>query len=255
MSSKNATFPKLLSVSADAKTVKGEKQGYLTGVMYLAPYKLSGYQVCPRATKGCAEACLGWQAGRVAIVQAGTDTNTIRDSRVAKTRAYFEQRDAFMAQLVKEIAALVRKARRQNMVPVVRLNGSSDIPFERIAVGDAPNIMALFPDVQFYDYTAVAKRAFDAARHAWTMPANYHLTFSRKETVRNHFEATAVLQAGGTVAAVFDKVPEAWESFKVIDGDDSDLRFLDPAGVIVGLKAKGAARKDTSGFVIRTAAA
>jgi hypothetical protein len=171
---------------------------------------------------------------------------------MAKTAAFFEQRATFMAQLAKEIAALVRKARRQNMVPVVRLNGSSDIPFERIAVDGAPSIMALFPDVQFYDYTAVPKRAIAAARGA--TPANYHITFSRKETAANHVEASTVLQAGGTVAAVFDKVPETWEGYQVIDGDESDLRFLDPAGVIVGLKAKGAARKDTSGFVIHTAA-
>jgi hypothetical protein len=261
---------KLLSISSDAKTVKGEALGYLTGVMYLAPAKLSGYQVCPKASDGCSAACLGWYAGRANIVKKGGSTNKIRDARIAKTRWFFEDREGFMAQLVKEIAALVRKAERDGMVPVVRLNGSSDIPWERVPIatranglGDGlellgENIMELFPDVQFYDYTKRANRK--------DLPANYHLTFSLAED--NDAEALEALGNGMNVAMVVTALPEFasltsddklvpcyWldgsnkPTWRVIDGDDSDLRFKDPKGVIVGLKAKGDARKDTSGFV------
>jgi hypothetical protein len=235
-------MPKLLSISADAKTVKGEKQGYLTGVMYLAPADLSGFEVCPMASAGCRKACLGWHAGRVNILKKGARTNTIRDSRIAKTRMYFEDRAAFMEQLEKEIAALIRKAKREGLTPVVRLNGSSDIPWERVPVEGAANIMAIFPQVQFYDYTKRANRR--------DLPANYHLTFSLAE---DNMESAAIAQHHGlNVAVVFRTLPESFMQAPVIDGDESDLRFLDPKaerGVIVGLKAKGDARKDTSGFV------
>jgi hypothetical protein len=237
---------KLLSVSADAKTVKGEKLGYLTGVMYFAPADLSGYEVCPMRSKGCSAACLGWNAGRANIIKRGDTTNTIRDSRAAKTRWYFEDRAAFMGALVKEIKALIRKAKRQELTPVVRLNGSSDIPWERVPVNGADNIMALFPAITFYDYTKRHNRR--------ELPHNYSLTYSLDED--NDSRAEQAFRNGMNVAAVFFDVPKTFQLGStiapVIDGDASDLRFKDATGVVVGLKAKGDAKNDNSGFVRAT---
>jgi len=241
---------KLLSINADAKTIKGVKAGFLTGVMYMAPADLSGHNVCPQASAGCKTACLGWYAGRANIIKRGDDTNTIRDSRLEKTKLYFDDRATFMNLLVKEIKALVRKAKREGLTPVVRLNGSSDIAFERVTWGlNSFNIMDMFPDVQFYDYTKVTKRALAFAKG--NMPKNYHVTFSATED--NGDACADVLLNGGNVAMVFDKVPGMHIGYTVIDGDETDLRFKDKAGVIVGLKAKGDAKNDKSGFVRRAA--
>jgi hypothetical protein len=246
---------KLLSVSADSKTVKGEKLGYLTGILYLAPGDLSGREVCPKRSKGCSDSCLGAHAGRVTFIPS------IMKSRLAKTDWYFDDRDSFMTQLVKDINALIRKAKREGLTPVVRLNGSSDIPWERVIISTQTehgtyhgNIMQMFPNVQFYDYTKRANRR--------DLPSNYHLTFSLAED--NDAEAFEALGNGMNVAAVFHTVPTEYVFgpkvsmgprtivYPVIDGDASDLRFLDEApafGCIVGLKAKGGAKADTSGFV------
>ena len=236
---------KLLNVDANAKTVKGQKKGYLTAVLYFAPANLSGYEVCPMRSAGCTAACLN-TAGRAGIIKRGETTNPIQLARIAKTRWYFEDREAFMAQLIKEIGAFLRKAERMGLTPTVRLNGTSDIPWERIPVPfGGTNIMALFPDVQFYDYTKRANRR--------DLPRNYHLTFSLAED--NDENAAKALINGMNVAAVFFKVPVGARyhltgyDVEVVDGDENDLRFLDPHLVIVGLKAKGKARTDQSGFV------
>lgn len=244
---------KLLAIDTNAKTVKGQKKGFMTGILYLAPAKLSGYEVCPQRSAGCTAACLN-TAGRGAF-------NNVQASRIAKTKWYFEDRASFMAQLVKDIRALIRKAEREGFTPVVRLNGTSDIPWERVPVSSRQfglaNIMGLFPDVQFYDYTKITKRALAHARG--DMPANYHVTFSMTES--NDDDADRVLAAGGNVAVVFKTIPATYRGAGVVDGDESDLRHLDAydqaqgmaslkhSGVVVGLKAKGKARKDTSGFV------
>jgi hypothetical protein len=128
------------------------------------------------------------------------------------------------------------------MTPCVRLNGTSDLPWHNI--GD---IMQSFPEIQFYDYTPNANRMIQFLKGE--LPSNYHLTFSRKEN--NEALCDLILSMGGNVAMVFDKVPKKFKGYKVIDGDESDLRFLDEKNVIVGLKAKGKGKKDTSGFVIK----
>lgn len=235
--------PKLLSVAADAKTVKGQKMGYLTGVLYLAPHTISGYQVCPKASEGCRLACL-YTAGR------GIYTNT-QNARIAKTKRFHEDRDGFMAQLVNEVEALIRKAKRENLIPVVRLNGTSDLPWEKIKCnrnGVAyASIMEAFADVQFYDYTKVLGRS-----KALSLP-NYSLTFSLAED--NDAAAMKALQEGFNVAVVMkvgrkEDKPANWGGFPVVNGDETDLRFLDPqGGHIVGLFPKGKAGKDTLGFV------
>lgn len=235
--------PKLLSVAADAKTVKGQKMGYLTGVLYLAPHTISGYQVCPKASEGCRLACL-YTAGR------GVYTNT-QNSRIAKTKRFHEDRDGFMAQLVDEMEALIRKAKREGMIPVVRLNGTSDLPWEKIKCNrngvTYASIMEAFADVTFYDYSAILGRT-----KALNLP-NYHLTFSLKEN--NDSDAIEAIKQGYNVAVVMnigrkEEKPKTWGGYPVHNGDETDLRFLDPqGGYIIGLFPKGKARKDNFGFV------
>ena len=224
---------KLLNIDANAKTVKGQGRGYMTAILYLAPADESGYEVCPMASQGCRKACLN-KAGMGAF-------SNVQAARVAKTRLYFEDREVFMAQLMGEVRAFIRKAFKAGLIPVVRLNGTSDIPWERVPVEGKPNIMAHFPTVQFYDYTKRHNRR--------DLPDNYHLTFSLAED--NDTRASAAASNGANVAVVFrtDKFPTTFMGMPVVDGDADDLRFLDGKGVVVGLKAKGPAKKDTSGFV------
>lgn len=233
----------LLSISADAKTIKGNKLGIMTGVLYLAPHNLSGFQVCPKASEGCKLACL-YTAGRGVYTKC-------QDARINKTRWFFENRESFMQTIVSDIARLIRKADRNNMIPAVRLNGTSDIAWEKIAcVKDGikyASIMEAYPTVQFYDYSAILGRT-----KALQMK-NYHLTFSLKEN--NDKDAAKALAQGYNVAVVMrlgrtEKKPKTWSGYPVVNGDETDVRFLDPKhGHIIGLFPKGRGRKDTSGFV------
>jgi hypothetical protein len=235
---------KLLSIGSDSKTVKGEKFGYLTGILYLAPSDVSGLiNTCPHASKGCRLACL-YSAGRGAF-------SNVQKARIEKTRKFVKEREAFMNQLIYDIGKLKRKASKEGKIPCVRLNGTSDIPWEDIKVNDTTSIMQLFKTVQFYDYTKNARRMRESIPVAGVTsywPENYHLTFSRSET--NQKDCIDILNKGGNVAAVFRVVPPESFGVTVVDGDLSDLRFLDPEGVVVGLKAKGKAKKDLSGFVL-----
>jgi hypothetical protein len=231
----------LLGISTDAKTVKGEKYGYLTGIMYLAPSNQSGIiNTCPMASKGCRMACL-YTAGM------GSFAN-VKAARIKKTVFFATEREAFMAQLCIDIERLIVKAKKAGLIPAVRLNGTSDIDWENIPVKGFENIFAVFPHVQFYDYTARPQRAIDYAMGK--MPANYQLTFSKKEN--NDTAVSNVVSAGGNVAVVFstENFPETYLGRMVINGDESDLRFNDDKGIIVGLKAKGKAKQDDSGFVV-----
>lgn len=224
--------------------MKGEAFGYRTFILHLAPSNVSGYNVCPMASPGCRAACLN-TAGR------GRFDNT-QNARIRKTRLFYENRDAFMVLLVKDIRAAIRNAERNNLIPVFRLNGTSDIRWETVTVGTkanstfmAANIMALFPNVQFYDYTKIANRR--------NIPANYHLTFSRSED--NDQAVSAAMGLGMNVAIVFNTkkgkpLPEYYLGRSVLDGDESDLRFLDSIRSIVGLRGKGDAKKDSSNFVV-----
>lgn len=220
----------VLSIQADAKTKKGDARGYLTGILYFAPSKLSGIDVCPMASQGCIAACL-FSAGR------GRFYLTTRQ-RIVKTLAYHLNQKRFIETVKKSIRSLLVKAKNKNMVPVVRLNGTSDIAFDR-----KTDIMQTFPNVQFYDYTKIAQR------YLFPIPANYSLTFSLSET--NDADASFVLARGENVAVVFRDgiLPDTYMGYPVVDGDETDLRFLDKKGCIVGLKAKGRAKKDTTGFV------
>ena len=234
------TRKKLLTIGADSKTVKGEKFGFLTGIQYLAPFDLSGVNLCPFAPSAkCHEGCLN-TAGRGAM-------NSIQIARLKKTMYYLENRAYFFENLWLDIESVIRKARRENLTPVIRLNGTSDILWERQSFKRAGieyrNIFEAFPNVQFYDYTKDAKNRDQ-------LPVNYDLTFSLSGADGfARFNALA-LSKGMRAAAVFrDRLPAEFMGRKVINGDESDLRFLDDKNVIIGLKAKGRARHDKTGFV------
>ena len=226
-----------LLTTQNYKTSKGEKLGILTGILYLAPAKISGYEVCPRRSEGCTKACL-FTAGMGAF-------SNVQQARINKTKLFFEQREEFMNQLRKDIAALIKKAKKMNMTPAVRLNGTSDIEWTRFG------IMEEFPDLQWYDYTKVLNRLEKG------IPTNYHITFSKNES--NDAECEAALKLGANVAVVFntkkgEALPETWKGFPVFDGDDTDARFLDPkGGYVIGLRAKGQAKKDKTNFVVNVA--
>ena len=227
-----------LLTTANAKIRKGEKIGFKTFGIHLAPASLSGFNVCKDASAGCAASCLN-TAGMGAF-------SNVQLARIEKTRLFFKNKVAFLAQLIKEIAAAIKSAEKQGLTAVFRLNLTSDLPWEKIKLNDK-TAFQLFPQVTFYDYTKSPERM--TAFLAGEMPKNYHLTFSKSET--NGAIAESILKSGGNVAMVFRKsLPSKWLGAEVINGDETDLRFLDGAGKIIGLVEKGKAKKDESGFVI-----
>jgi hypothetical protein len=251
----------LATPESNPKVAKNGKVDVLTAPLHLAPYNLSGFQVCAQASVGCAAACLHTAGNPAYMAQKDA-------SRKAKTVAYFKVRDAFMAVLFFEIAALERKANQRGMECGVRLNATSDLPWERRKVnvnGTDVFLMDYFPEVQFYDYTKITKRA--TAFGKGKMPENYHLTFSKTED--NDADCIKVLEAGGNVAVVCSlpvyktakatgSLPYPYDTPDAIDGDAHDYRPADGdrrgkilGGLIVALKAKGDAKHDTSGFVLR----
>jgi hypothetical protein len=233
---------KLLS-TANPKIQKGTKLGYLSFILHLAPADLSGHNTCPKATAGCKSACLN-TAGRGGMFKRGENTNTIQKARIRKTKYFYEDRAGFMLDLAYDIQKAVAFAKKQGLTPVIRLNGTSDLSWEKyeVPVFCTSNIFELFPDVQFYDYTKILGRKVADIK-------NYHLTFSKADG--NDADVARAMQQGMNVAAVFDEMPADYMGKEVINADETDLRFLDPKGVIAGLKAKGRAKKDYTGFVIR----
>lgn len=230
---------KLLNIDNNAKTVKGQKKGYMTAILYLAPADLSQkLNVCPAASAGCKKACLNL-AGRGRM-------NLVQEARIRKTLFFHYQRDVFMKTLHKEISSFIKLAAKKDLIPCIRLNGTSDIRWETIDYIDSndiahESIVKAFPNIQFYDYTKMLGRK---------VPSNYHLTFSRSED--NELLVQKALKKGMNVAMVFSPVPPSkYKNRAVINGDESDLRFLDGKRKIIGLKAKGKAKKDNSGFVIK----
>lgn len=230
---------KSLITSGDAKTIKGEKLGYRTGIMYLSPADSSGIiNVCPKASTGCKAMCLNTAGrGQMAMVQ---------QVRLARTLFLKENPAEFANQLEKEITSLVFSAKRANMIPAIRINGTSDLPKLAMPIAERwENYQSGF--VQFYDYTKIPQ--------PWKrVRKNYDITFSRSET--NEKDCLAALDNGINVAVVFstkkgEKLPDEFWGYEVINGDEHDLRFLDKKGVVVGLTAKGRAKKDTSGFVVK----
>jgi hypothetical protein len=239
----------LLSVG-NPKTLKGMEQGYNTYILHLAPATLSGYNTCPKATHGCVAACLN-TAGRGGMFKRGENTNTIQKARIRKTQFFYEKRDCFMRTLVADIELAIKQSAKKGLIPVFRLNGTSDLSWEKYSVvrnGELfTNIFAAFPNVQFYDYTKVIGRKVAGI-------TNYHLTFSMADG--NYLDCKRAVEEGLNIAVVFGikkgtAMPKKFfnSNMTVFNGDESDLRFLDPKNSIIGLYAKGKAKKDTSGFV------
>ena len=224
---------KLLNIDNNAKTVKGQKYGFMTAILYLAPSNQSGFNVCPQASKGCKKACL-YTAGHGAY-------DSVKQGRINKTLWYIQERKTFLDKLRKEINAFIKKAKSKGLVPCIRLNGTSDISWENTGLIDE------FKSIQWYDYTKVYKRALKFVNG--TLPKNYHITYSLNED--NKKQAFDILKKGGNISVVFRKsLPKKFMSYKVVNADINDLRFLDPHNSIAGLVAKGKAKNDYSGFVL-----
>lgn len=222
---------RLLTLS-NPKTVKGESLGWLTGILHLAPARIArvrGFNACPDHTPGCVSKCLFHQ-GRGRMPQ-------VSEARIRRTRLWKADPDLFLTDLHSDLEALVRLAQRRGMKAACRLNGTSDIPWER----EAPEVFS--HPVRFYDYTK------SRARAETVNPAQYDLTYSWSEKgalslVGDPFQRVAVVFRG--------ELPETWHGVPVIDGDEHDLRFLEPRGVVIGLSPKGTAKKDRRGFVVDT---
>jgi len=226
---------KLLSVDADTKTIKGREIGFLTGILYLAPYDLSGVNLCPFAKVAqCHVACLN-TAGR------GNFEN-VKSARLRKAKLFNDNKPEFFTQLIEDIHKLKAQAKKQNLQPVVRLNGTSDIEFENIKVAGEYTIFDLFPDLQFYDYTKNPNRK--------NLPANYDVTFSYSGVDSFIKFNRQALKNNMRIATVFKILPAQFLGREVINGDEHDARFIEDKNVIIGLKAKGKARQDKTGFVI-----
>jgi len=230
---------KLIASGADAKTTKGNGDKYETAIMYMQPWKSAGINVCANAEiAGCIDGCL-FTAGRGAF-------SNVQQSRAKKTAWFAADRDGFMAQLIVDVTKFIKYCGKQGVTPVIRLNGTSDIRWERIPVGDYAHIFAAFPDVQWYDYTKIANRKCDNI-------SNYHLTFSYSAANPLYAKQVKIaMDKGMNMAVVWRSVsviPDNFMGRNVVSGDADDLRFLDPKGVMVSLYAKGRAKKDTSGFV------
>ena len=223
----------LLNYYSQTKMAKGERFGYKTAILHLAPFKLSGKNVCPNASKACAAACLN-TSGRGQM-------NSVQDARINKTNAFWKDRVQFLKDLDQEIKQLSKRADQAGFKFAVRLNGTSDLPWHRYKL-NGQNLMDLNPGVQFYDYTKV----FNYLDHD---VKNYYVVYSYSG--ENHKECNAALRMGVNVAIVFkDKLPKKFKGRKVIDGDKHDLRFKErQCGAIIGLRAKGLAKKQVSDFV------
>jgi hypothetical protein len=218
----------------NAKTAKSDKAGeYLTAILYLLP----DLELCPMSERaGCAAACLN-TAGRGAF-------SNVQEARQRKSQAFKANPIAFVDELKLDIHWFLRYCERRGKKPAVRLNGTSDIDWSKIkCTTNKKTLFENFPEVMFYDYTKMVKRKpLD----------NWHLTASYSEASAKY--ADMVAASDKNIAVVFrDRLPKEFLGRPVINGDKHDLRFLDPHGVVVGLLAKGSAKRDTSGFVIARA--
>jgi hypothetical protein len=240
---------KLIASGQNAKTVKGDGTDYETAIMYLAPFTQAGVgNVCAMAERAaCFEGCLN-SAGRGAF-------NNVQTARIKKTVRYMREREAFLADLVADLVRFSNYCKRKGVKPCVRLNGTSDIQWERhhpvtIEGVRYDSVMAAFPDVQFYDYTKIYTRVDKP------LPCNYDLTLSYSEANEQYAEEIRKRVAAGVAnaAVVFRTraiVERELAKPMTIDGDETDMRFTDPkGGYVVALYAKGKAKRDTSGFVI-----
>jgi hypothetical protein len=262
-------FPTIFSTDS-AKAAKASGYGYLNAIHYMAPHSSAGVgNLCSNASPQCIALCLGMYSGQAAIVSDLVNgTNATRESRKKKARLFMSNRAAYMNEMARAIVKIIHKAKRENLTPCIRPNGSTDIPYERIRFNLEPKTIAklepltgklrrvenvtlleLFHWVQFVDYTKNPNRLGKA-------PANLDLTLSYSGN--NSDVCVDALLAGHNVAIVFHGgLPESFAGFPVINGDLHDLRHLDAkGGFIVGLTPKGAtAKRDKSGFCVNWQAA
>lgn len=234
---------KLIIAGGNAKTIKGDGTEYLTAIMYLRPWKNTfGGQVlnvCANAEiADCHGPCLN-TAGR-------GKQNNVQNWRMGKTERFWMEREGFMVDLINDLRQFRNKCAKLGVKPCVRLNGTSDIRWENIIV-DGKSVMEWYPDIQFYDYTKIANRKVSHLK-------NYHLTFSYSAANPIFLRQVDIALARGmNIAVVFrnkNAIPTEFLGRPVVNGDADDLRFLDPAGSVVALYAKGRAKKDKTGFVV-----
>ena len=228
----------LLSVSSNAKTSKSDElyPNTLTAILYLAPHTLGGHgNVCADATEGCKQTCL-YTAGRGKF-------NTVQQARIKRTSLFFTDLPLFKKSLIEDLKHFQAYCKEHSLQGYVRLNGTSDIDWQKIKMTDTQTIFEVYPSLTFYDYTKNAKRE--------SKFKNYSLTFSYSESI-TITTIKAKLKQDVNVAVVFDEVPAKWKGIEVVDGDLSDLRPMDKKKVIIGLKAKGLAKTIKTDFVIKT---
>jgi hypothetical protein len=225
----------VIFTAKNPKVIKSQKSAspYFTLILHLAPANNSGYEVCPYSSAGCRAGCL-YTSGR------GACTN-VKTARIRRTVMFRESNMEFRSMVLADLYKLDRLCGENGMVGAVRMNGTSDIDW----VEEWYELFGMFPSIQFYDYTK------DPLRMGVVLPPNYHLTFSRSED--NDDDVDAIMESGfGNVAVVFDKeLPEYYNGYPVVSGENDDERFLDPDDCIIGLIAKGKARRDCSGFVVK----
>ena len=219
----------LLSVGTNAKTKKGDSEEAITAIQYLAPSLNSGYETCAGKSEGCSAACL-FTAGRGAM-------NSVQQARIRKTKLFFEDNEKYINYLEEDLSLLDKYGKDNNMSVYVRLNGTSDLDFISL------NIFDKYNDLKFYDYTKIKERL------SLDLPDNYRLTYSKDERTTEE-EVLEIINLAN-VAVVFDNSPETYLGLPVFEGDLTDLRYEDPEKHIIGLKAKGRAKQNFSGFVVR----
>jgi hypothetical protein len=226
---------KKLLGSSTYKMEKSQKYKYLSEILHLAPANLGGVNICASASPECIKLCLN-TSGRGQM-------NTVQKSRLNKKFYFLADRLKFLNHLDREIKLSYERAKRKGFKYTVRLNGTSDLPFERYKLENGKNLMENNPNVQFIDYTKITNRLLQK------LPKNYSLTYSQAEN--NLEDVKKVLKTKYNIATVFrKKLPKKWLGRKVINGDLSDLRHLeDGKKIIVGLIAKGRAIKNFNGFV------
>ena len=226
----------MLGLDTNAKVIKGNKLGIKTAILYLAPSDISGEQMCPMAkTAGCEAACL-FTSGRGVMAP-------VMISRLWRTLFFQQYQDEALAMIKREIERYYARSQREGWDLVVRLNGTSDIRWERYG------LIQSLPLVQFYDYTKLSNRR--------GVPANYDLTFSYSGVPAYRKQVDTAVSKGMRMAVVFrnragavDAMSNGFEGIPAVDGDDTDIRHLDPVGHVVALYAKGRAKVDTTGFVV-----
>jgi hypothetical protein len=214
--------------NTNAKTAKNSLK---TFIMYLTPGTTNGVNLCPKASKGCLTACL-YTAGFAGVYKS------VNAARLAKTEQYLKDKPAFIRALSFEIMKQYNKAKKAGEQIAIRLNGTSDVDFVYLLQKYAGlDISTLAPVVYFYDYTKILQKAIRYQAHP-----NYTVTFSRSES--NQAETEQAIKLGINVAAVFSgELPATYLGAPVIDGDKSDIVMIYNKGAVLGLKAKGRAKK------------